>query len=230
MNIATAHPAAETDVAPAPWQLKGSAFVLVLKMPDEAVANCPWTPAALRDSRRSRLSFAMLVNYKDSPVGPYHELLFIPGTFAFQGGRYPSISRILVSTQASVDNGRRNWGIPKDRCDFRVEAQEQGVVVTELLRDDKTPFARLRLQGWGRTVPVATWLPRRLKALAQLWQGRQFVLSPSASGRMRMARVLDWQFDATEFPDLARGRCLMALEIPDFRMTFPEPEISRWTC
>ena len=52
-------------------------------------------------------------------VGPYDELMIIPGLFSRPGkdGGEPSyalaITRIYVSTVASVANGRRLWGIPK---------------------------------------------------------------------------------------------------------------------
>src|SRR5574343_636748 len=122
MTAALNTPDAVID-APAPWTLRGRGYILAIRMPQAVLDDCPHTPAELRASRRGALSLAMLVDYAESPAGPYQELLFIPGTFDFQGQRHPSISRIFVSTMASVVNGRRNWGIPKDRCDFSIDWQ-----------------------------------------------------------------------------------------------------------
>lgn len=228
MTAALNTPDAVID-APAPWTLRGRGYILAIRMPQAVLDDCPHTPVALRASRRGALSLAMLVDYAESPAGPYQELLFIPGTFDFQGQRHPSISRIFVSTMASVVNGRRNWGIPKDCCDFRVDWQPGGIDTAELTGEDGRRIARLVLAARGPRLPMpGHWLPAGLRTLSQLWEGRQFTLAPSARGRMRWARVLDWEFDAAQFPDLARGRCVAAIQIPDFEMIFPEPTVRDW--
>nr|WP_254606064.1 hypothetical protein [Deinococcus sp. JMULE3] len=57
----------------------------------------------------------MLVRYAQSGVGPYDELLWVSLSGA------PQVTRIVVSTQDSVEWGRRNWAIPKSRADFAWE-------------------------------------------------------------------------------------------------------------
>lgn len=63
-------------------------------------------------------------------MGPYDELLLIPGMAAFpdlpgqrgaaRGGRSAlSISKIWVSSEASMYCGRANWGIPKQLAEFQ---------------------------------------------------------------------------------------------------------------
>ncbi len=225
-TVAPDHPFID---APAPWTLRGRGYILAIRMPEAVLANCQHTPAELRASRRSPLSLAMLVDYAESPAGPYQELLFIPGTFDFKGLRRPSISRIFVSTMDSVINGRRNWGIPKDRCDFNIDWQEDGIDRAELTGDDGSSIARLVLAARGPRLPMpGHWLPKRLRTLSQLWEGHQFTLAPSARGSLRRARVLDWAFDAEQFPDLAQGRCVAAFQIPEFEMLFPEASVRRW--
>ncbi len=54
-------------------------------------------------------------------VGPYDELIYVPGLFSRRSPSdqqqpveyFPAITRIYVSTDESVYNGRKNWGIPK---------------------------------------------------------------------------------------------------------------------
>ncbi|KAI0035950.1 hypothetical protein K488DRAFT_82562 [Vararia minispora EC-137] len=63
----------------------------------------------------------ILVRYEDTPVGPYDELIMLPGLYARPGkarGKAQRITNIYVSTDESVVNGRRNWYIPKHRADF----------------------------------------------------------------------------------------------------------------
>ena len=128
------------------------------------------------------------------------------GTFAFQGGRYPSISRILVSTQASVDNGRRNWGIPKDRCDFRVEygPQEDHIALTA---EDGTCFAELtfRPRRMFRLPTTTSLVPRKLRTLGQHRNGQQFLYAPQSKGHIKPAQLVSARFDPAYYPDISRG-------------------------
>ncbi|KAL4759391.1 uncharacterized protein BDW70DRAFT_80695 [Aspergillus foveolatus] len=66
------------------------------------------------------LKAVMIVRYEETDVGPYDELIFIPGRAANPktGKKEMRISNIYVSTDASVWNGRRNWNIPKHRARF----------------------------------------------------------------------------------------------------------------
>lgn len=60
-----------------------------------------------------------IYRYKTSPVGPYDELMFIPGFYRTQlPGKNesilaPRITRIYISTEATALRGRENWNIPK---------------------------------------------------------------------------------------------------------------------
>ena len=103
---------------PAPCLLRGHAWMVVMRLPKDAAARTAFVPQALQPTLKAAFSVLMCVVYDEAPCGPYRELLFIPGTMNFGDARYPSISRILVSTWDSVVNGRVNWGIPKDRASF----------------------------------------------------------------------------------------------------------------
>lgn len=221
-----AYNAAALPDAPAPWRLQGSAYILALKMPAQMLAHCPFTPTSLRDSLHTPLSLAMLVDYHSTPAGPYRELLFIPGSFRFQAGRLPSISRIFVSTQASVFNGRRNWGIPKDVADFDFQWSDAGPDTAVITQPNGDLIARFSLQASGPELPAPAHLvPAAWRTLAQRWEGREYVLAPSSQGVFRWARVRDMAINPAHFPDLGQGRVIAALKVPHFDMTFPQPSV-----
>jgi hypothetical protein len=163
----------------------------------------------------------MCVVYDAAPCGPYRELLFIPGTLNFGDARYPSISRILVSTWESVVNGRVNWGIPKDRASFdwvRADGADRWRVTNEGRELCAIEFTT----ATGPRLPLrSSWTPGKLGTLAQRLDGRTYYCRPEATGSLRLCRVRHWQFDAELFPDLSRGTVLAALRIEDFRMVFP---------
>ncbi|OJJ54787.1 hypothetical protein ASPSYDRAFT_476216 [Aspergillus sydowii CBS 593.65] len=76
----------------------------------------------------SWLKGVMIVRYDDSDVGPYDELIFIPGRAVnpHSGKKDMRISTIYVSTDSSVWNGRRNWNIPKHRARFEFTPTSSG--------------------------------------------------------------------------------------------------------
>ena len=211
-------------LAPAPWDLAGQGYLLALWMPQDVLDHgsfiLPQTPRA----SRGRIAFAMFVDYARSDVGPYHELLYIPGKLRFGAEKEDarlSISRIFVSSQASVVNGRLNWGIPKDRCDFRVQCDGARDRVA-LLGEDGRNFAEMEFEAFGPRLPAPMqWTPRSWRTLSQVRDGQRYTYVPEARGHFRFARVRQWRFDAAVFPDLAQGRVLAAMKITDFRMTFP---------
>lgn len=102
--------------APPPWNLKGTGIILIYKFSKDWVEKHGMLPSFLKDNFKGGLGYLMLVNYTESPVGPYKELLLIPGKFAPKNKQ--SISKIYVSSEASTINGRANWGIPKDTLPF----------------------------------------------------------------------------------------------------------------
>jgi len=213
----------EVPLRPAPWDLRGSGWIVALKLPAADPARDAFVPAELAGQGRSLASYLMYVDYAESGCGPYRELLFIPCAFPFgDGRRHLTISRILVSTWDSVVNGRNNWGIPKDRADFEVRqaGREEHVRVTSDGRElCALSFAPLR---FAPPLPVhGALLPASLRTLAQRFRGHTYYYAPEARGRVRPGRLVSWRFDSTLFPDLAGAAVVAALKVESFRLTFP---------
>jgi len=214
-------------LAPAPWQLQGRGYIAMLRFDDGGVQQDRFLPPTLQ-GRRSRSPYAwlMFVDYAHSDVGPYHELLFIPGSFPFEDGRkHLSISRIFVSSQASVDNGRRNWGIPKELAEFEVRYGVQGLDRIKVARGGRV-FAELDFKSYPLPLPFpGGLLPAGLRTLGQHRDGQSFIYAPSASGVLRPASLRRAWSDAAEFPHLARARPVLAVAVSRFQMLFPVSRI-----
>lgn len=216
----TPAPDAGIALAPAPWDLAGQGYLFALWMPQDVLDHGSFIAAQTPRAGRGRMAFAMFVDYAGSDVGPYHELLYIPGKLSFGGDARLSITRIFVSSQASVVNGRLNWGIPKDRCDFDLAYGLRDRIA--LHGEEGRGFADMELEAFGPRLPAPMqWMPRSWRTLSQVRDGKRYTYVPEASGRFRFARVRHWRFDPAVFPDLARGRVLAAMKITDFRMRFP---------
>ncbi|KAK7691486.1 hypothetical protein QCA50_004885 [Cerrena zonata] len=118
--------------APAPWHCSGEAFWFFGHIsskkgsyPPSSAFNDAEAASSFSDAKASGeyhggLTSLMLVRYKDTPVGPYDELIWIPGAFSVPQTSMKKlrITRIYVSAKESVYNGRKNWNIPKTVAHF----------------------------------------------------------------------------------------------------------------
>jgi hypothetical protein len=224
MQIERANRQDEIRLMPPPWTLRGDGFILFYRLPGLFLETYGFIPPAVADQFRGGLSAVMLVDYQDCPIGPYQELLFIPGQFMAPGWPLPSlystITKIFVSTLDSVTNGQINWGIPKERCDFRWERQGAEASV---MADGVASF-RFRTQG--PEIPFHTSLvPAFLRTLRQDWAGQRFFSTPEASGYVTPIEVLGCQMNLNKFPDLTSYKPVFAVQARNFTLQFPEARI-----
>lgn len=214
--------AAPLTDAPAPWTLNGRGYICMLRAPQALLDDGRFLQDSLKGRRgASGYCYLMLVDYSDSPVGPYHELLLIPGTFPFEDGRrHLSISRIFVSSLDSVVNGRRNWGIPKELAQFELHYGDNRFDRARVSLNGRC-FAELDFVSWPVALPFTTAiLPKQWTTLGQHWEGRSYLYRPTAHGWVRPASLRHARFDAELFPDLAQARPVLTVGVSHFQMIF----------
>ena len=168
----------------------------------------------------------MLVDYFESPVGPYQELLLIPGKYLFPRGKRYSISHIFVDSLLSTQSGRANWAIPKQMADFSWEHDRREDYLSVQVKGRVCFEARLR--SGGPRFPLTTRiLPLEI---GQQDQEDWVFTQPEGRGKARLARLVDLRTDEPDlFPDLASFRPWLALKVDSFRLHFPEPQIESLT-
>jgi len=93
-----------------PWKLEGRGIILLYNLKKSCLS--PYL-STIDAHHLGGFSVLMLVDYQTSPIGPYHELLFIPGKFRMGKTSGYHISFIRVSTEISTINGTHHWAIPK---------------------------------------------------------------------------------------------------------------------
>ncbi|MCJ1417483.1 hypothetical protein MMC32_003827 [Xylographa parallela] len=148
MNETRAHP-----LAPPPWTLKATVYMFAFHVPSKqqlpAFAYSPLeSQSAFSSSSKfcGGLASVQVIRYTESPVGPYDEMLLVPGNFEYEineGGKVArkrnlQVSRIYVSQKLTCYNGRLNWNIPKHLARFSFTSPSPGTTKVEVFPNDTT--------------------------------------------------------------------------------------------
>jgi hypothetical protein len=114
--------------APPPWKLKANVFIVNFIAKSGVLPEHAYSPLERNSAYASPesgkhlggISQIQLLRYSETPVGPYDELIIIPGFFEYEkeeGGKRKKkkaarISRIYVSQKYTSWNGRKS----ESRC------------------------------------------------------------------------------------------------------------------
>lgn len=204
--------------APAPWKLYGNGYIFLYKFDKSFLAN--QNLSLDLDSFAGGLGAVMLVDYLDSNVGPYKEILFIPGKFIINNKKWNNIPKIYVSTQDSVVNGKENWGIPKEQADFVFTAKGASKKEVKISIGNED-FFKATLKSFGPKFPVTTsFIPFPLMQK----HGKDYLQTTfSGKGWGRLVKIEDMDIDPKYFPNIIERKPLLVVEVQNFNIVFPEP-------
>lgn len=207
----------ESTIVPAPWQLKGEGIILMYLSFKKLINKADFfLPDSLIPNFSGGLGYVMLVNYTESPVGPYKELLIIPGKFKTVHGKKQTISKIYVDSEASLNSGCANWGIPKELAQFDwIKDQNQTHVS---VRRGSEVFFKITVKNKPIKFPLTTSiLPIRLY---QELNDTTYQVNPSGRGIGQLSKASIGDIDPNFFPDIRGAKCL-AVSVNPFWMKFP---------
>ncbi len=211
---------------PAPWTLRGHAFAFLVRMPEDCLRDRCFVDPALASRREGRFSILMYVKYSSSNAGPYHELMFIPARYEFNGRKRWTISKIYVSGMATLVNGRENWGIPKEMAEFDSRIDGKGIELVRV-RSGNSVFAEMEFTSYGPSLPVTSLLiPAFIRTLAHRHEGKLYTVAPRIQCIARLGRVRSMKFNEDYFPDISRGRVILGGYLGNFTSVFPTARIT----
>ncbi len=206
-----------------PWHLKGTAFALFFRFSPSFVKTQGFLPPAIQENFQGGIGTVLLIDYSSCEVGPSKELIFLPGRFRYAGSLFHTITKIYVSTQISVVNGKLNWNMPKEIATF--EIKKEGLVEQIEISCQGGAIASFTLKTSGIGVPVTTALiPPSWRTLAQLDEDAQklYLVTPRARGFLKRASLLKASINKDYFPDVTKHKPLAVLKLERFSMVFPE--------
>lgn len=209
----------DSQIKSPPWSLQGNGYILLYRFTKEFIATNGFLSDFQKESFQSGWGTVMLVDYQTSPVGPYNELLFIPGIFSFNKRKVFSISKIYVSTHASVVNGIENWGIPKEQADFQWIKKSKGDQI-EITKEGNSVFKADFKKGWIRFPISTSFVPL---TLIQKHANQLMLTKPRSNGTAHFAKLSNLRINPIYFPDLSRVQPLITLNVENFKMEFPNP-------
>ncbi len=205
---------------PAPWTLRGYGYMLLYRFGTE-LAN-QQGPDFLKGRAVPGFGSVMLVNYESSNCGPYGELLMIPGQYNYHSDKKHTISKIYVSSQASVENGRANWGIPKELAQFSFKPLEKGVERVTVKAADSPASAPIFAATFkSGIVPFPVHTAFMPFPLVQHTDGKEYHTTFSGKGVGRLAKISDMTINENLFPDITAFKPVAIIRIAPFQITFP---------
>ena len=210
--------------APAPWNLTGNAYIMVYKFSKDFVNEYGFLADYQRDRFLGYVGTVMLVDYQTSAVGPYRELLFIPGMFTFDWKKMFSISKIYVSSEDSVHNGIENWGIPKELADFDWLQNTDGSEEISVKIKGQEFFKAHFKKGFISFPLTTTVFPL---SIVQKLRKDLIITNPTAKGKATLAQMKSVTIDKNFFPDLSKTTPILTMKVKDFKMTFNVPLVKK---
>jgi hypothetical protein len=204
----------------APWNLTGRGFILMYRFPESFIQESCFLPDEWKDAKWSGLGYVIIADYENSPVGPYHELLIIPGKAPIGGTKLGTISKIYVDSVDSMVNGMTNWGIPKEYANFEWTHENRKHTIKI---GGYKPWLELVLEHGSIRIPIDTRLiPINL---FQEFDSTRFRVSPTGRGTGRFSLIKEINIDPNFFPGIDDLEPMVAFYVDPFQMSFPVAKI-----
>jgi hypothetical protein len=213
---------------PPPWHLKGKGFIIPFLGKENILLEKGFISEEDKEFFRGGLGAVMLVNYESSNVGPYYELLFIPGDFSYDvSGKsklYKRITKIFVSSLISIQEGRLNWAIPKEFANFKWNTNGNNTEISVSTKDGEI-FLEAEFTKKYFYFPLTTKI-YPVSLLQKTEAGKLISTKFSGSGKGKFAAINKWSVNEKYFVDINKvAKFSIGLSADEFNIVFPIPKI-----
>lgn len=207
---------------PAPWNLTGKGYIFILKNKKKQKIEDIHIPDILKSKFCGGFGMLMLVEYLESNVGPYNEILYIPGKFFINGKKKYSITKIFVSSEASVEWGRKNWAIPKEFAEIDFKSLSKNTEEISV-KTNGNEFFKTELKKIPIFFPVHTaFFP---VPLAQIAGDEIFYTKFTGYGIGYFIKTKRLEILNEYFPNVSINDIIACIKIEKFKITFPVADV-----
>ncbi len=204
---------------PPPWNLNGEGIILPFYANKEYFLNSSYLSDEDKKIYKGGIGSVMLVNYYTSNVGPYYELLLIPGDFQFKNKIYKRITKIFVSSELSIKEGIKNWAIPKELASFDWK-KENSKNIIEVKTNEiffKINFEEILFSFPLNTSIYPTYL---LQPIENYFLETEF----TGKGKGKLVKILNLESDENIFPNISNcSHLYFGISVNQFLIQFPIP-------
>ncbi|WDC84725.1 hypothetical protein PL321_03430 [Caloramator sp. mosi_1] len=99
----------------APWSLKGDGYIILYKFNKQFIKSHLYSQDFLKDNSCGGLGCVMIVDYKQSDVGPYRELLLFQANLSLKAKTKYNIKNICNNT-GQCNKWSKKLGYTKGIC------------------------------------------------------------------------------------------------------------------
>ena len=202
------------------YEFKGNGYLLFYRFDEEFIRLETFLPEHLKNNYCRGLGAVLYLNYTKSEIGPYEELVFIPGKFSYRGKKNHFISKSYVSTDAAIEFGRKNWFVPKEKADFsRIQVENNLENVSTHIGDEEVASFEIKKRNIKFRLGTSKFLSFSLMQL----QGEEPVkLNYSGSVTANFAKLTSIRVRPAFFPNIAKFSPLIAFRLKNFTLRLPK--------
>ncbi|MEO0562020.1 MAG: acetoacetate decarboxylase family protein [Chloroflexota bacterium] len=209
----------------APWKLNGSGYIFLYQLTQDHIDTTNSVEPWLAPHRTGDLSALMVFDWRQTPVGPYREMVFAPGRYKWAGRRYYHFARQYVTSPDAAAYGPKLWGTPDTLAEIDIVREDERTKTITVNHNSKAIFNASVTDGLLR-FPFNTFFnPFRVKLLQRHPDdGKTLSIEPRAGGTLSLTGTLESiTTNGGGLPSLDSLKPLALVEAVSLRLTFPIP-------
>ncbi len=202
------------------YEFKGNGYVLFYRFDEEFTRLETFLPENLKNNYCRGLGAVLYMNYTKSEIGPYEELLFIPGKFCYRGKKNHFISKAYVSTEEAARFGRENWFIPKEKATFTKQALKNNIEnISTYIENEEAACFEIKKGKIRFKLGTSKYLSF---SLMQLNGDEPVKLNYSGTVTANFAKLSSIRIRPAFFPDIAKFTPLAVFKMKNFTLRLPK--------
>lgn len=166
--------------------------------------------------------FGMILyaDYKQSDVGSYRALIFIPGQFKIGEKEFYSMTKVFVSSKEALEVGKNNWGITKELADFDVEDIDENTQKISVSKNSDE-IVSFTFKSYNPTFPLSTkFIPNTY--FSQIVDNKIYNNEFTGRGKAKFASLKDFSVNPSLFIDTTTIKHWATVRVDNFKLEFLE--------
>lgn len=206
------------------YEYQGDGYILFYKFDEEFVRKETFLPDVLKNNYCGGLGAVIYMNYLKSEIGPYEELLFIPGKFYYRGQKHHFISKAYASKKEAAKFGYGNLSMEEEAAFTREELEKNKENITTYINGEDIASFELKSGKIKFKVGTSNFFSFSLMRL----DGEEPVkLKYSGNVTAKFTKLESIKIRPAFFPDVASFKPLVIFKMKNFTLRFPKTKTEK---